>query len=242
MRAVAGALLSLSVIALSGCAPTESPPAVAASTSPTSPTSPTSTPTPITTPSASSLDPAPAPAPISIAVVGDSNSTGFLGTLEAGSAAGVAWVSQLPSGEFLSAGGWAVDGATTAAMAAAAFPIPGAHVLVILGGTNDLAIGVPADEVMDNLERIADVVGVPEVVIAAIPPLDFLPQEAMDLNAALAEFAASKSWAFVDPWLDARNADGTWVREYYTDGVHTSREGYAAAAAQIARQLILTDR
>lgn len=171
-----------------------------------------------------------------LVVYGDSNSTGFEGTLDAGMAAGSAWAASLPAEAFAAVGGWAVDGATTTAMADNASPAE-ADVLVIMGGTNDLAFGGTTGEVAANATIIADVVGAPNVVLAAIAPFDYLPAEALALNESLASFAAQQGWYFVDPWVDVRTPAGTWVAEYRTDGVHTSPAGYARAGAQIAAQL-----
>lgn len=178
-----------------------------------------------------------APAPLDIVVYGDSNTTGFAGTLEAGAAAGLAWVAHLPSEEYSWSGGWAVDGATTADMASAATPMPGADLLIVMGGTNDIARGVPLDTVIANILHIAEVVDAPRVAVAAIAPLNVLPGEALALNEALETFAREQAWAFVDPWRDLRHRDGTWIEGYSPDGVHASPEGYAQAAAQIALQL-----
>jgi lysophospholipase L1-like esterase len=174
---------------------------------------------------------------MTVAVLGDSNTTGFSGTLEAGMAAGTAWVAQLPADEFSVVGGWAVDGSTASVMADAAGALPDAAVLIVMAGTNDIAVGVPTDSTLNEITRIAEAVGARSLVVCAIPPLNWAPDAAQDLNAALQAHASAQGWLFVDPWVQMRNGDGTWVAEYLTDGVHTSAEGYAAAGRQIADQL-----
>jgi lysophospholipase L1-like esterase len=178
-----------------------------------------------------------ASAPVGTAVFGDSNSTGFAGTLEAGIAAGTTWVSQLPPEEFTLVGGWALDGATSTEMADAAVAMPDAALVIIMAGTNDIATGVPTQITLDEITRIADTVGATSVALCAIAPLNWSPGEAVDMNAALAGYARAQGWLFIDPWVQVRNTDGTWIPAYLTDGVHTSAEGYAIAGAQIAAQL-----
>lgn len=180
--------------------------------------------------------PAPAPAK-TIAVVGDSNSTGFSGTLEAGLGNGSAWAASLPADRFTVAGGWAVDGSTTTVMADAAAAVPAADIVVILGGTNDLAWGEATETTLAEVVRIADTVTAGQIVIAAIPPFDALAQEAIALNAALADLAQQRGWVFVDPWREMRQPDGTWVADYRTDGIHTSPDGYARAGQTLGDEL-----
>ncbi len=223
--------VSMSAVLLSGCAgePAASPE--------TTTTGPTSTPSPDpTSPPASNPTSTPS-GPVALTLVGDSNSTGFSGTLEAGIAAQTAWVALLPAEQYTFVGGWAIDGSTTTDMADAATPVSGAELLVILGGTNDLAYGIPTDVTLREVVRISETVQAPSVAVAAIPPSDFLPEEARALNAELAALAAERGWIFLDPWVQMRNEDGSWVAAFRTDGIHTSPDGYAAAASQIALQL-----
>ena len=217
--------VAVSAVLISGCAgdPAASPePTIAG---PTSRSSPASSPT--AAPSET----------VALTIVGDSNSTGYSGTLDAGIAARTAWVALLPAEEYTFVGGWAIDGSTTTDMADAATPVAGAELLVILGGTNDLAYGIPTDTTLQEVVRIAEAVQAPSVAVAAIPPSDFLPAEASALNSELAALAAERGWIFIDPWVGMRNEDGTWVSAFRTDGIHTSPDGYAAAASQIALQL-----
>jgi len=181
---------------------------------------------------------APQRAPARVVIVGDSNSTGFRGTLERGLAEGAAWGAQLPADRFTVAGGWAVDGATTASMRAGMASFTGgAEHLVIMGGTNDLAAGATVGEILSNLASVARDVGAKHVTILAIAPYDYLPADAMALNRSLRSLAEDNGWGFIDPWTDLREADGTWLAEFFTDGIHTSMEGYALAGKEIAAHL-----
>jgi lysophospholipase L1-like esterase len=178
-------------------------------------------------------------APLRVVIVGDSNSTGFRGTLETGLAEGAAWGSQLPSDQFTIVGGWAMDGATTASMREGIESFGGeADHLVMMGGTNDLATGAALEDVRSNLAAVAREVGAKRVTILAIPPFDYLPAEAMALNRSLGTLAEDNGWRFLDPWADLREADGTWSAEFRTDGIHTSVEGYALAGRDIAAHLV----
>ncbi|MCP2637510.1 SGNH/GDSL hydrolase family protein [Microbacterium sp. HD4P20] len=152
-------------------------------------------------------------------------------------AEGAAWGAQLPSDRFTVVGGWAVDGATTASMAEGVSHAAGADQLVIMAGTNDLAVGVPIEEIKRNVLEISNRVSARDVLLVAIPPLNFLPAEAMQFNQSLSTMAAEHDWGYVDPWVELRETDGTWSAPFLTDGVHTSDEGYAAAGRAIAGHL-----
>ena len=174
---------------------------------------------------------------MTVAVLGDSHTTGFSGTLEKGTAAGTAWVAQLPSDQFSVVGGWAVDGSPASAMADAAGGLPEVEVVVVMAGTNDIALGVPTEVTLQQITRIADAARAATLVLCAIPPLNGAPDAAQQLNASIEAHASTHGWLFIDPWVQMRNPDGTWVAQYLTDGVHTSAEGYAAAGRRIADQM-----
>ena len=176
-------------------------------------------------------------AAITVSIVGDSNSTGFSGNLQAGLNNGAAWAAHLPRGSFSIAGGWAVDGSSTTDMADAATTVPPADVVVILGGTNDLALGQPTETTTEQIIRIAQTVSARQTVLAAIPPFDPRPGDAVALNASLADLAADRGWLYVDPWSRMRQGDGTWTAAYRTDGIHTTPAGYALAGESIAAAL-----
>ena len=169
--------------------------------------------------------------------MGDSNTTGFRGTLEAGVEARAAWVALLPPERFEWVGGWAQDGATTTVMAENAPLIENADVVVIMGGTNDLAYGLSFESSAAALDQIAGRAGPALVVVAGIAPFDIRPAAAVTFNDHLGQLASDRGWLFIDPWRTLRADDGTWVAPHRTDGVHTSPAGYSEAAAEIARQL-----
>ena len=200
-------------------------------------TSMTASPPPSPRPSPTGAPTSDASEPLTLVVIGDSNSTGYTGTIERGIEARTAWVAFLPTAQFTYIGGWAVDGATTTEMADAATAVPETQLVIIMGGTNDIGRGVPEATTLAEVSRIADTVGAPNVAVSAIAPLDYDPDAAVALNASMQAFAAQRGWLFVDPWVTLRSPDGTWVPAYRTDGLHTSAEGYAVAAGHIAAQL-----
>lgn len=181
-----------------------------------------------------SLSAPPDAGPVSVAVVGDSNSTGFFGTLEAGVAAKKAWVSLLPEDDFVWVGGWAHDGATSTQMAEQALPVAGAELVLIMAGTNNIAVGMPGEALASDLEHIVEVTGARSVGLVAIPPLNPLPQQALALNADLARLARDRGWMFFDPWTELRTSEGMWETEYLSDGVHTTAGGYQQMASALA--------
>jgi lysophospholipase L1-like esterase len=228
--AVATLLLASAALGAAACSGARD--AAVTPTSSTTMPAPTQTAPALTTP----LPPPDSARPVTIAVLGDSNTTGFSGTLEAGVAAGTAWVTRLPA-EFTVVGGWAVDGSTASAIADAAVEMPDVELVIVMAGTNDIATGVPTEITLNEIARIADAVGAQAMAVCAIPPLGWSPRAAQELNSALEAHAEAHGWLFIDPWVEMRNPDGTWVAAYETDGVHTSAEGYAAAGDQIGAQL-----
>jgi lysophospholipase L1-like esterase len=121
-------------------------------------------------------------------------------------------------------GGWAVPGATTTQMLAeSAGRLPEADVLVIMAGTNDLLPEVTDHRPASTLVRIDAIVrasGATRVVLSAVAPNDLRPDETAVLNAHLAALARLRGWTWVDPWVEVRSADGTYVEATTTDGIH----------------------
>ncbi|MGN7188997.1 SGNH/GDSL hydrolase family protein [Microbacterium enclense] len=192
-------------------------------------------------PQARPVDPTPAAStssPESVYVVGDSNSTGFQGTLETGLASGAAWAARLPPDVFSPVMGWAVDGATSAAMLRGVEGTGArADRLIVMAGTNDLATGVAPEAVADNIVAISAAVPTREVLVLAIAPFDAVAAQASALNDDLAALAAHRGWDFFDPWTASRGVGGAWAAGASVDGVHATPEGYAAAGDAVARHL-----
>jgi acyl-CoA thioesterase I len=175
-----------------------------------------------TTPSGSRNPPSESSA-IRFAVVGDSLTAGDV-PISGDSAPGRgSWVPFAEQDERLDfVGGWAVPGATTAAMVAGVRPVD-ADVLVVMGGTNDVGTGVPWAVTQTNLEEIVRTAAVPTVLLSAIPPRDDSAERAVQTNRDLEQLAGSQGWGFVDPWADM-SSDGTWIPGTSEDGIHPVEE------------------
>ncbi|RFA18752.1 SGNH/GDSL hydrolase family protein [Subtercola boreus] len=221
VSATLAAALSLAV--LSGCTSTP----------------PSSTPGPIGA-GTSAATAVPVEPPVRVAVVGDSNSTGHQGDIDTGIANGNAWIAQVGTADIDYVGGWARDGATSTLMAEQVQPVDDADVVVIMAGTNDLAVGISLDQLNDDIVSIVGTVGAKNVVIAAIPPITARPAYAPEANASLAALAADKGWFFHDGWTNLRTADGVWSAQYKLDGIHTTKAGYGVFGRDIGEYVLAT--
>lgn len=158
------------------------------------------------------------------AAVGDSITDADSPDFAAGDFGSASWATYVVDDGFAFAGGWAEWGAPTAMMADAVGPIQ-ADVLVVLAGTNDVAFGIPFDESAANLDRIVDTVGIEDVVIVSIPPMDALPNGAKSYNVRLDDLAGDRGWRFVDASAGLRTADGRFGEGMSSDGLHPSVDG-----------------
>ncbi|OMQ15402.1 hypothetical protein A7K94_0209755 [Modestobacter sp. VKM Ac-2676] len=169
------------------------------------------------------------------AAVGDSITAGSV-PLDGPTAGVGTWVTATATDPLRLADGWAVPGATTADMLAAVDPMQADH-LVLMGGTNDVIRGLDPDQAMANLVAVATEAGIPEVLLAAIPPLDRAPEAALDFNRRLAELAQQQGWQFVDPWEGVGDG-GAYVPGTSADGIHPSAEAVDLVGARIRTALL----
>jgi lysophospholipase L1-like esterase len=135
------------------------------------------------------------------------------------------------------AGGWARPGATTADMLAHVEPVPEADAVVILAGTNDVALGIPFPEIADNLCAIAARVGASRVIVSSIPPLARIPDAPRAFNARLEALASEQGWEFVDAAAGLREGAG-WAEGMTVDGVHPTPRGQRVLGAAIRDALL----
>lgn len=175
-------------------------------------------------------------AALPIAVVGDSITVGSNPTFAPGEVSEDSWVSSAVGDSIELTGGWARWGATTAEMAEAAGPVP-AEVLVIMAGTNDLAMQVPTAEVAANLERIVAAVGAQQVLLCGVPPLDHAPEAVPPFNEFLEQVADQHGWAWVDASRDVRSGN-EYAPGMSTDGVHPTRAAAELLGAQVRAVLL----
>jgi acyl-CoA thioesterase-1 len=119
-------------------------------------------------------------------------------------------------------------------------PLP--QVVVILGGTNDIARGMPVEEALRNLQTIAERVrdsGRRAVLVCPPPTGAFRLDRAEALRAGLRDYARAQGIAFVDPWPAMEDpARRGWSRpELALDVLHPNEQGQYVLAEQIARAL-----
>ena len=187
-----------------------------------------SEPTPVPTPVVTET---PAP-PTALVVVGDSLATGDGndGTPEDPGS----WRMHL-AGNVDVVDGWWRNGATTKTMADN-LPLTRGDVLIVMGGTNDVAQGIPLRETRESIERIMQKVAADDVILCAIPPFDREAEKAAKLNDELQELAADSGWAWVDPWEFFRDGD-EWTADASHDGVHPSEPVYRSVGLVISEAI-----
>ncbi|WP_369132742.1 SGNH/GDSL hydrolase family protein [Modestobacter sp. I12A-02662] len=187
--------------------------------------------------SAPPLPPATATDVVTVVVVGDSITAGTGPTDRADTPGPQSWQHGFWGAPLEFRGGWAVPGATTEQMRAGAAGLA-ADVLVLLGGTNDLATGVGWPASQEHLLGVVAAVGEGHVVLSAIPPSDFFPALVLDFNARLTALAQQQGWEFVDPWV-AVSQGGAFAPGTSPDGIHPTPE-VAAQAGAVIRAAVLT--
>jgi lysophospholipase L1-like esterase len=170
------------------------------------------------------------------AAVGDSITDADSPDFAAGDLGDASWTRYVVDDGFAFAGGWAEWGATTAMMAESVGPVD-ADVLVVLAGTNDVAFGIPFEDSAANLDRIVEVVGIDDVVVVSIPPMDALPAGAEAYNDRLHELATDQGWRWVEASAGLRTADGRFADGMSLDGLHPSVEGARVLGEAIASAL-----
>jgi lysophospholipase L1-like esterase len=125
---------------------------------------------------------------------------------------------------------------------------PGPAVVLITGGTNDLAGNdksppIAPEETLKNIEAMADMArkNCIRVIIGSIPPTDRIPWSPTvavgpmitSLNAKLEKYASETGVIYADFWsgLHDPTGDGYAMRaSNAVDGVHPSEAGYAVMA------------
>ncbi|KAA9150070.1 SGNH/GDSL hydrolase family protein [Microbacterium lushaniae] len=208
LSSAAGVVMALVLVALaSGCARTTGYPAPSSAS-----------------PAATAPAAAAAEDPVRMAVVGDSLSEGDSADFSGGDFGDRSWLPWALDERVVFAGGWAVSGALTEAMAENVRPYD-ADVLVILGGTNDLALGIDLRDTQRHLVEIADTASVERVVLVGVPPIDFAPDTVGPYNQALRELAAERGWEFADAAAELRAPDETFREGLTWDGLHPTAEG-----------------
>jgi len=159
---------------------------------------------------------------VDFVVVGDSITAGTSPVRGAQQPGAGSWIPGADAAPLVYRGGWAVPGSTSTAMREGVAPQT-ADVVVVMAGTNDVLLGVPWETSRANLITIVGTVGVADVVLSTIPPLDPEPALRQDYNGRLRALAAEQGWDLVDPWTDVDRGGG-WAAGATIDGVHQTPE------------------
>ena len=123
----------------------------------------------------------------------------------------------------------------------------GAAAIVVLGGTNDLARGVPDATIRSNLEAIgvlAQAGGAVPIMSSILPVNDYheeasprfrrtslrSPERIEALNRWLRALCSSRGWAYIDYHQALIDERGRLRQELSADGLHPNGEGYKVMA------------
>lgn len=175
--------------------------------------------------------------PVRAAFLGDSITLGN-SDLAAGRIGPLSWFHDLVAGDeaaLVYAGGVAENGQDTAWMLDHVGEVLATRpeVLLVLGGTNDVATGIPTSQTLANLERLVDVADVSgiRVGLSTLPPLADDPGAVAELNAGIRDLADERGAYLLDLGAAVTGPDGSYLPGFTTDGIHPSPEGAAAMSA-----------
>jgi acyl-CoA thioesterase I len=119
---------------------------------------------------------------------------------------------------------------------------PTPQVVIVLGGTNDIARGLPVEAALRNLQRIAQ--GLREAgrqTVLVIPPPSgaFHLDSIRALRAGLRDYCRREGIILVDPWPAMEDpARPGWMRpELALDPLHPNEQGQFILAQEISRAL-----
>ncbi|MCB1018853.1 MAG: capsular biosynthesis protein [Bryobacterales bacterium] len=134
--------------------------------------------------------------------------------------------------------------------------------VVLLGGTNDLARGVPIDAIQNNIAMIADLAAANDVapVLASVLPVsdyhaaqdarfkrtpDRRPEDIVTINNWLRRFCEARGYVYLDYFAATVDAKSMLRAELANDGLHPNAEGYkimAPLAEQAIQQALSKSR
>ena len=126
--------------------------------------------------------------------------------------------------------------------------------MLLLGGTNDLARGVPLDAIQNNIAMIADLAaahGVLPILASILPVSDYhaerdprfkrtpdrRPEDIVAVNRWLRAFCESRGYVYLDYYSATADEKGMLRAELADDGLHPNAEGYKIMAP-LAQQAI----
>ncbi|QWS33282.1 SGNH/GDSL hydrolase family protein [Curtobacterium aetherium] len=142
--------------------------------------------------------------------------------------------------------GYAHSGYRADQVAALMPTVPGADVLVVELGTNDVNQAVPAARTVAAIDALVARVGAPHVLVVDTPPSDHTTSLwGVDrrsgnaaLNRDLAVDAGRHGWTVVDPFAADRTADGAWTPGTTLDGIHPTTAANTAIARAFSRAIV----
>jgi acyl-CoA thioesterase I len=119
-------------------------------------------------------------------------------------------------------------------------PLP--QVVIVLGGTNDVARGMPVEDTLRNLQLIAQEIraaGAQPVLVAPPPSGAFRLESIRAVRAGLNDYARREGIVLVDPWPAMEDpARPGWMRpELALDTLHPNERGQVVLAREIARAM-----
>jgi acyl-CoA thioesterase-1 len=119
---------------------------------------------------------------------------------------------------------------------------PTPQVVIVLGGTNDVARGLPVEEALRNLQLIAQDLrkaGRQPVLVAPPPSGAFQLHSIQALRAGLRDYTRREGIVLVDPWPAMEDpARPGWLRpELALDTLHPNEQGQFILAREISRAL-----
>ena len=157
------------------------------------------------------------------------------------------WLRDLASDPAVHAlGGYAHSGYRAGQVDALMPAVPGAEVLVVELGTNDVNQDVPAPHTIAAINALVARDGAPHVLVVDTPPSDHttslwgVDRRAGNaaMNRDLASDARHHGWTVVDPFAADRTADGAYTPGTTLDGIHPTTAANTAIARQFASAIV----
>jgi lysophospholipase L1-like esterase len=157
------------------------------------------------------------------------------------------WLRDLASDPAVHAlGGYAHSGYRAGQVDALMPTVPGADVLVVELGTNDVNQAVPAAHTIAAVNALVAREGAPHVLVVDTPPSDHTTSlwgvDRRTGNAAmnrdLASDARQHGWTVVDPFAADRTADGAYAPGTTLDGIHPTTAANVAIARRFASAIV----